>query len=144
MDGMGNLEETSEASGQIDPAGMALAPPAPFPAGSVVAQQNPKSRAANVETAIILELGVALLVDPPTQLTVIDVNNEEGVVTLTGEVDNYEVRRVAGEIASSYPGVASAVNDLQISSPGISSAKINEHRQVDEKEETNDQRACLY
>lgn len=77
--------------------------------------QDAENRPAGVETAIVLELTAALLADPPTQLTVIGVNNDEGIVTLTGEVGDAEVRRMAGEIASSHPGVASAINDLQVS-----------------------------
>ena len=76
--------------------------------------QSSANPEANVETAIVLELSVALLADPPTELTLIRVNNEEGIVTLTGQVSNQEVRRIAGEIASSHPGVASAVNYLEV------------------------------
>ena len=67
-----------------------------------------------IETAIVLQVSAALLADPPMQLTVIEVSSEEGVVTLTGEVGSSQVHYMAGKIASDYPGVTSAINELVI------------------------------
>jgi len=142
MDGQGDVRETTETSNRTDRAIMALAEPlspvwAESPVGGEDPQQEPENTQSSVETAIVLELSAALLADPPTQLTMIRVDNEEGIVTLTGEVGNAEVRRMVGEIASSHPGVASAINDLQISSPGATQPEP-ERSKIDEKEETDD------
>lgn len=123
MDGDGDLGKT-EAGGGMSDVSRALAEPLPPFGAELPAAGKPRKRdiqflEASVETAIVLELSVALLADPPTQLTVIGVDNEEGIVTLRGEVGTPEVRRMAGEIASSHPGVASAVNDLQISTSDV-------------------------
>jgi osmotically-inducible protein OsmY len=56
----------------------------------------------------------ALLNDPRTNVAVIEVVNESGVVTLKGQVDSADVRKAAEEIASSQPGVLSVVNALEV------------------------------
>jgi len=146
MDGPRDVREI-ETSDRTDRVITALAEPlspvwAEIPAGGENLQQEPENTQPSVETAIVLELSVALLADPPTQLTMIRVDNEEGIVTLTGEVGNSEVRRMVEEIASSHPGVASAINDLQISSPGVTQPEP-EKSKIDEKEETDDHRTFL-
>lgn len=119
MESKGDLGETQEIgnytgrvdSGQVEP----VLPTASVSRGDeLLPSDGPDSREADLQTAIVFELSVALLADPPTELTMIRVDTEEGIVTLTGEVDNPKVRRIAGEIASSHPGVASAINYLEI------------------------------
>jgi len=146
MDGKGDPGETTEAGDPPRRAIVALAAPLPplwddIPLSRHV-EQAPESGPAKVETAIVLELSVALLADPPTQLTVIGVDNVEGIVTLTGEVGTAEVRRMAGEIASSHPWVASAINDLQLGPSGVLEAK-DVSGETDQEEETNGDRAQL-
>ena len=142
-DGQGNLGQMPVTDDRGRQAIMTSAGPLLLAAGEALAdggpqQRNPEKPGFNVETAIVLELGAALLAEPPSQLTMIRVDNEKGIVTLTGEVDNPEVRRMAGEIASSHPGVASAINDLQISSSHADPPGPQQARDVDEKEKTND------
>jgi osmotically-inducible protein OsmY len=116
MDVEGDFGETTDTSDQAGPSRTVRGAAPLLEAGSGTPQQyNGEHPGASVETAIVLELSVALLADPPTELTVIGVDNEEGIVTLSGEVGNQEVRRMAGEIARRHPGVASAINDLQVS-----------------------------
>jgi hypothetical protein len=117
MDADGTYRKTAERGTPVERASRALAEPLTPPASESppgALSPDPEIRETSVETAIVLELSVALLVDPPTQLTVIGVNNQEGIVTLSGEVGTQDVRRMAGEIASSHPGVSSAINHLEI------------------------------
>ena len=116
MDLEGEFGETTDTNDQAGPRRTVLgAAPLQESGRSTPQDHNGEHSGASVETAIVLELNVALLADPPTALTVIGVDNEEGIVTLSGEVGNHKVRRMAGEIARRHPGVASAVNDLQVS-----------------------------
>jgi len=56
----------------------------------------------------------ALLSDPRTSLSRIEVIDDRGIVTLKGEVDGAEVRAAAEEIAAAQPGVVSVVNALEV------------------------------
>lgn len=69
-----------------------------------------------LDTDIAIETRVvqALLSDPRTHVSVIEVINESGIVTLQGKVDHIEIRDAAQEIASSQPGVLSVVNALEV------------------------------
>ncbi len=49
--------------------------------------------------------------------TAIEVINESGIITLTGEVDSQEKREAAAEIAASYPDVISVTNSLKVVNP---------------------------
>jgi hypothetical protein len=117
MDADGEYGETTERASPAERGARAFAEPltplaSQLPGASL--SPNLEISETSVETAIVLELSVALLLDPPTRLTVIGVNNQEGIVTLSGEVGTQDVRRMAGEIASSHPGVSSAINRLEI------------------------------
>jgi osmotically-inducible protein OsmY len=56
----------------------------------------------------------ALLSDARTDLSVIEVVNERGVITLKGTVDSVEVSEAAAGIAAEQPGVVSVVNALEV------------------------------
>lgn len=139
MDVEGDFGETIDRS---DQAGSALAVRGAVPSqasGSGTSQQlNGAQLSASVETAILLELSVALLADPPTALTVIGVDNEEGIVTLSGEVGDHKVRRMAGEIARRHPGVASAINDLQVNPASLPDDRWAKGEKEDLAEEATD------
>jgi len=66
------------------------------------------------DTLIVTEVIAALLADPPTRLTVIDVAVKESVVTLCGRVNSAAIYRWAEEVAARQPGVFRVVNALQI------------------------------
>jgi len=74
----------------------------------------------DVQNELTTEIGLttrvvnALLSDPWTHLSVIQVANERGVVTLKGTVDSIEVSEAAVEIAAEQPGVVSVVNALEV------------------------------
>ncbi len=146
MDGDGDLGATTEigdyrsdqAARGLGRLGSALPPEAQGDGNA-----EPQDPGTSVETAILLELSVALLADPPTELTLIRVNSEEGIVTLTGEVGNPEVRRMAGEIASSHPGVASAINDLQVSSSSGPEEELEEGEQTSRQKGGHDEHSTF-
>lgn len=93
---------------------------------SVAAKRHAEAVARAVEGVIdvenLLDTDIAirtrvlneLLTDARTNVAVIEVINEQGIVTLRGEVDSAEVRAVAEEIAASQPGVLSVVNALEV------------------------------
>lgn len=77
-----------------------------------------------VQTAIVLQVTAALLAEPPTELTIIEVNSKQGTVTLTGHVGSARLYTMAGEIASKHPGVESTVNDIEIRKRGLPDQEI--------------------
>jgi osmotically-inducible protein OsmY len=56
----------------------------------------------------------ALADDPRTELAVIEVIENQGVVTLKGKVDSVEVMEAAEEIAAEQPGVIRVVNAMRV------------------------------
>ena len=70
----------------------------------------------SLETDIAIQTRVlnALLTDPRTSVSVIEVLNNSGIVTLKGQVDTAEIRAAAEEIAANQPGVLSVVNALEV------------------------------
>ena len=56
----------------------------------------------------------ALADDPRTDLAVIEVISERGIVTLKGKVDSTDVREAAEEITSGQPGVIKVINALEV------------------------------
>lgn len=68
----------------------------------------------DTDTAIQTRVVQALLSDPRTSISVIEVINEQRIVTLEGQVDSAKVREAAKEIAERQPGVLSVVNALEV------------------------------
>jgi osmotically-inducible protein OsmY/uncharacterized protein YrrD len=68
----------------------------------------------DTDTAIKTRVVHALLSDPRTSVAVIEVINEQGIVTLKGAVDSAEIREAAKEIAAGQSGVLSVVNALEV------------------------------
>jgi osmotically-inducible protein OsmY len=67
-----------------------------------------------MEPDLSTRISDALAADPATEDAVIEVINENGVVTLVGEVDSRETVEIASAIAASQPGTISVVNSLKI------------------------------
>lgn len=65
-------------------------------------------------TELSNRVGRALLNDPRTDQSVIEVTAENGVVTLAGSVDSAQTRQAAEEIACSQPGVLRVINELTV------------------------------
>ena len=68
-------------------------------------------------TALVLQMTAALVADPPTELTIINVADEAGTVTLSGRVSDPRFRALAEKIAAGYPGVSRTANDLEVAPP---------------------------
>lgn len=56
----------------------------------------------------------ALAVSPQTKDAVIEIINENGFITLTGEVDTPETRQAIRQVVANEPGVISVINNLKI------------------------------
>ncbi|HLF89460.1 MAG TPA: BON domain-containing protein [Anaerolineales bacterium] len=56
----------------------------------------------------------ALQDDPRTREGIMDVVNEQGLITLTGTVSSQEMRQAADEIARRQEGVITVINDLKV------------------------------
>lgn len=67
----------------------------------------------NKNKDLSIKVSDALANHPDTSEAVIEVINENGVITLTGEVDSVRVRQVAATIAADQSGVISVVNSLK-------------------------------
>jgi hyperosmotically inducible protein len=63
-----------------------------------------------VKTALASDVGMRTV-------TSIDVDSNEGVVTLKGKVDSAEAKKKAGEIAKKVEGVKSVKNQLRVEAP---------------------------
>jgi osmotically-inducible protein OsmY len=57
----------------------------------------------------------ALMNDPRTHNAVIEVDNRNGIVTLSGVVDSPQTSAAAEEVVSQQSGVVKVVNQLRIS-----------------------------
>jgi osmotically-inducible protein OsmY len=68
----------------------------------------------DAEVTITTRVMNALLSDPRTSLSTIDVVNERGLITLKGKVDSVEVYEAAEGIAAEQTGVVSVVNALEV------------------------------
>jgi osmotically-inducible protein OsmY len=69
----------------------------------------------DTEMAMTARVQHALLSDPRTELSAIDViNHHGGLITLKGVVDSVEVSQAAQEIAAAQQGVVSVVNELEV------------------------------
>jgi osmotically-inducible protein OsmY len=56
----------------------------------------------------------ALMEDPRTQYTKIEVANDRGILTLSGTVDYEYIRRAAEEIARHQEGVLTVINEIKM------------------------------
>jgi osmotically-inducible protein OsmY len=73
---------------------------------------------ANLTDDLSITLYEKLERDERTGDSQIEVINEGGVVTLTGNADSHAARDAAFEIANSEPGVVSVVNDITVGGDG--------------------------
>ena len=68
----------------------------------------------SVDSDLVSRVTDALLDDPRTEDTIIDVSSEGGIVTLSGSVASPEIRQAAEKITRRQEGVISVVNALSI------------------------------
>ncbi len=66
---------------------------------------------AGIKTAVKAKLAADVKL---STLTNIEVNSTNGVVTLAGQVDNAEMKRMAGDVARSVEHVVRVNNNLQV------------------------------
>ena len=66
------------------------------------------------DAAVTAKVKSALITEPDVKALAIDVNTQDGVVTLLGTVDSLAKRDKATQIASSVDGVKSVTNNLKI------------------------------
>ncbi len=67
-----------------------------------------------VDSEVATRVMVALLRDPQSSASVIEVSNERGAVTLSGTVLSEEARRAVEETVCQQEGVVTVVNDLRV------------------------------
>jgi hypothetical protein len=68
----------------------------------------------DVRTSLLMAVAASLIANPPTALTVVEIHDEAGQVTLTGEVASQALCRHLEEIASGHPGVVEIINQLAV------------------------------
>jgi hyperosmotically inducible periplasmic protein len=74
----------------------------------------PASGTARSDSWIALKTKLALVANSPTSGYETDVDVKEGVVTLTGKVDNSEVKSEAEQVVRKVEGVRNVNNQLQV------------------------------
>jgi len=57
----------------------------------------------------------ALMSDPRTENSMIDVSNDRGIVTLEGTVSKEDTRQAAEQIAKQQEGVVTVINAIKVS-----------------------------
>ena len=67
------------------------------------------------EMALNERLLKALAASPQTDEAILEVINENGLITLVGEVDSPETRLAVAHIVANEPGVISVINNLTVS-----------------------------
>ena len=70
--------------------------------------------ASMTDASIVEEITAALSTDPRTDVAVVGVINEHGVVSLKGQVGDPNTREAAEEIARRQPGVVDVINELEV------------------------------
>ncbi len=68
----------------------------------------------STDTSIVSHVTAALSRDHRTDVAIVGVLNERGVVTLKGQVDDPNTREAAEEIARRQPGVLDVINELEV------------------------------
>jgi osmotically-inducible protein OsmY len=68
----------------------------------------------STDASIISHVTAALSRDHRTDVAVVGVINERGVVTLKGQVDDPNTQEAAEEIARRQPGVLDVINELEV------------------------------
>jgi osmotically-inducible protein OsmY len=76
----------------------------------VIAVEN----ALVTDTSIVAHVTAALSTDPRTDVAIVGIVNDRGVVTLKGQVDDPNTREAAETIARRQPGVADVINHLEV------------------------------
>jgi osmotically-inducible protein OsmY len=68
----------------------------------------------NLYNDLLGQVESALINDPRTHNAVIQVDNSNGIITLSGAVDSPAISEAAEEVASQQSGVIKVVNQLHI------------------------------
>lgn len=66
------------------------------------------------DPTLSVQIAAALSADPRTRGAIVEVINNQGTITLAGQVDSWRTRQAAGEVAAQQPGVVSVTNSLEI------------------------------
>jgi hyperosmotically inducible periplasmic protein len=89
--------------------------PAPAPAPSVAATTD-KVAAVVDDSALTAKVKAALLAEPGLKSLPINVETKNAAVTLSGSVDSDAARQKAKQVASSFSGVSTVVDNLTVKS----------------------------
>ena len=70
--------------------------------------------ALTTDTSIVAHVTDALSTDFRTNVAIVGVINERGIVTLKGQVNDPDTREAAEEIVRRQPGVVDVINSLEV------------------------------
>ena len=82
--------------------------------GATASESSSNMSAAAGDTAITAKVKAALIAEPGLKSMDINVETKDGTVTLTGSVDNAQLREKAKQVASSTSGVKGVIDNLNI------------------------------
>lgn len=72
------------------------------------------SRPGEAKTGVLIEMAAALITNPPTTLTIVEVRDKGGATVLEGQVDTPQRRDELGQIALRRLGGAETINALEV------------------------------
>lgn len=111
VDGARRVVNNLTVAGEQPPegtAGKTEAPPTAVPGGDEI------ERVTHSDPVILSQIKAKFAVDPKVSALGIDVDVDEGVVTLKGDVDDVTTRQRAEMLAREVPGVVRVNNELKI------------------------------
>lgn len=106
MAGCGDKPGTGTAGQKLDQATDKVA--------ASTGQATDKAAVAADDSAITAKVKAAILAEPGLKSLQISVDTKNGTVTLTGTVDNSEMREKAKQVASSTDGVKGVIDQLTV------------------------------
>jgi hyperosmotically inducible protein len=104
--GCGDKTSTSTVGQKVDQAADKVA--------ATTSQAADKASVVADDSAITAKVKAALLAEPNLKSLQISVDTKEGTVTLTGNVDNSDMRDKAKQVASATDGVKGVIDQLTV------------------------------
>lgn len=111
--GVRDVQNRLTVTGEDEPAGTSGREPAGT-SGQRVPGSDEIERVTHSDPVILSQIKAKYAVDPDISAVSVDVDVDEGVVTLRGDVSSAEAKQRAESLARAVPGVKSVKNELKV------------------------------